>query len=149
MAELFHAFGIDWKVLVINLVNFGGLVLVLWYFLYGPVIRMLESRRQKIAEGVAAAEQSRQELEKIENARSTMLAKAGKEADDVLASARIASTEKQREILNNAEVAAQRVLTEAQSQAKEMKDTAIAESKQEIAKLIVLGMEKTLKEKRS
>jgi len=149
MAELFGAFGIDWKILVINLVNFGGLVLVLWYFLYGPVVRMLETRRQKIAEGIAAAEKSKQELEKIEHARTAMLAKAGKEADDVLSGARAAGTEKQREIVGNAEAAAARVLTEAEAQAKDMKDTAIAESKQEVAKLIVLGIEKTLKEKRS
>ncbi|MBP9711170.1 MAG: F0F1 ATP synthase subunit B [Candidatus Pacebacteria bacterium] len=149
MAELFQAFGIDWKILVINLVNFGGLVLVLWYFLYGPVVRMLEARRQNIAEGVAAAEKSKQELGEIEGARAGMLAKAGKEADDVLSSARAAGTEKQREIMNTAEAAAHRVLTEAQAQAKEMKDTAMAESKQEVAKLIVLGIEKTLKEKRS
>jgi F-type H+-transporting ATPase subunit b len=149
MAELFEAFGIDWKILVINLVNFGGLVLVLWYFLYGPVIRMLENRRQKIAEGVAAAEKSKQELEKIEHSRAAMLAKAGKEADEVLSSARAAGNEKQREIVSAAEANAARVLSEAQAQAKEMKDTAIAESKQEVAKLIVLGIEKTLKEKRS
>jgi F-type H+-transporting ATPase subunit b len=147
MAELFGAFGIDWKILVINLVNFGGLLLVLWYFLYGPVIRMLETRRQKIAEGVAAAEKSKQELEQIEHARTSMLAKAGKEADEVLSSARVAGTEKQREIVGSAEAAATRMLTEAEAQAKEMKDTAIAESKQEVAKLIVLGIEKTLKGK--
>lgn len=147
MAELFQAFGIDWRILVINLVNFGGLVLVLWYFLYGPVVRMLEARRQKIAEGVAAAEKAKQELEKIEHSRTALLAKAGKEADEVVSSARAAGNEKQREILGSAEAAAQRVLTEAQAQAKEMKDTAIAESKQEVAKLIVLGIEKTLKGK--
>lgn len=149
MAELFAAFGIDWRILVINLVNFGGLVLVLWYFLYGPVVRMLESRRQQIADGVAAAEKSKKELELIEDSRAALLAKAGKEADDVVSKARALGTEKQREIVSAAEAAAARALTEAEAQAKELKDTAIAESKQEVAKLIVLGIDKTLKEKRS
>lgn len=145
MAELFEAFGIDWKILVINLVNFGALVLVLWYFLYGPVVRMLEHRRKQIAEGVAAAEKSKEELAKIEAARAAELAKAGKEADEVLAGARAAGAEKQREIISGAEAAAARVLAEAEVQAKELKDTAVAESKQELAKLVVLGMEKAFK----
>ncbi len=149
MAELFEAFGIDWKILVINLVNFGALLLVLWYFLYGPIVRMLEARRRQIAEGVEAAEKSKEELEKIEQSRAALLAKAGKEADDVLSNARAMGNEKQREIVGAAEVAAARALKEAEAQASEMKAAAIAESKQEVAKLIVLGIEKTLKEKRS
>lgn len=144
MAELFEAFGLDWRILVINLINFGGLVLVLWYFLYGPVLKMLEQRRQKIAEGVDAAEASKRELAEIEGARASMLAKAGKEADDVVAHARTLGAQKEREIVTGAEAAAARALKEAEAQAQDLKARAIHESKEEVAKLIVLGIEKAL-----
>ena len=38
MNELFAAFGIDWKLLLAQGVNFGIVLVALWYFLYRPVM---------------------------------------------------------------------------------------------------------------
>jgi F-type H+-transporting ATPase subunit b len=109
-------------------------------------MRMLDERQKKIAQGVKDAEQAQRELDAIKGSRATMLAKAGKEADDVISKARAAGTEKQREIMSGAEAAAVRVVTEAEAQARDLKDSAIAESKHEVAKLIVLGIERAVKQ---
>jgi len=143
MNALFDAFGIDWRLLIINLLNFGLLLAVLWYFLYGPLTKTLESRRQKMAEGVRNADEAEVRLQEIENARGDMLSAAGKDADEVVAKARSLANDKQRELIAQGEASAQALLSEAQSQAAEMKREAIAESKAEVAKLIVLGMERT------
>ncbi len=149
MEQVFHVFGIDWKLLLINALNFGLLLAALTYFLYKPMMRMLEERRDKIAQGVHDADQAARELATIERSRLQKLADAGKEADTVVSQARALGNEKQREILSGAEAAAARVLSEAEAQAQDLKAQAIDESKQEVAKLIVLGMEKALKEKRT
>ena len=148
MHALFDAFGLDWRLLVINLINFGLLSGVLWYFLYQPLTNMLESRREKIAEGVSKADEADKRLQQLEDTRGEMLAQAGRESDDVLAKARLAAGEKQQELLAQSEAAAQAVLRDAQFQAVEMKREAIEESKKEVAKLIVLGMEHAALEKR-
>lgn len=147
MSELFAAFGIDWRLLVINLVNFGLMLFALWYFLYGPILRVLEERREKIAAGVRNAEDAARKLKEVEDNRADMLAKAGKEADDVISQARASGTQKQREIVSAAESTAAGVIRDAERQAQELKETALRESKQEVAKLIVLGMEKAMAEK--
>ena len=144
MSALFTTFGIDWRLLIIQAVNFGILLLGLWYFLYGPLTRMLETRRQKVAQGVADAQAAAASLKEIEGTRALTLSAAGKEADEVLARARNAGQAKEREMLAHAEAAAASVLKEAGAQAAEAKARAIAESKQEVAKLIVLGMEKAM-----
>lgn len=146
MEQVLHTFGVDWRLLLINAANFGLLLFVLWYFLYGPVVRMLEERRTKVAEGVKNAERAAAELAKIERERAEMLAKAGREADDVVAKARAAGALMQKNIVGSAEAAAARVLQEAEAQANELKEAAISESKHEVAKLIVLGVEKALQQ---
>lgn len=142
MNALVSAFGIDWRLLIVNCINFGLLLLVLWYFLYEPLINMLEARRKKIAQGVDDAREAEAQLKEIRDARSAMLAEAGKEADTLVTDARAAAAVKQRELIAAGESAAANLLKEAEAQAQEMKSQSIAESKQEVAKMIVLGMER-------
>ena len=56
MEQLFEAFGIDWKLLLAQAVNFGVLFVALTYFLYKPVLKTLDERKQKVAKGVTDAE---------------------------------------------------------------------------------------------
>lgn len=144
MQEILNTFGIDWRLLLINAINFALVLGVLWYFLYTPLLRMLESRRQKVVQGVKDAEQAKQTLEGIKKSRSGVLAAAGKEADDVLAHARRAAVKKEKEILAHGEVVAARIVGEAEREAKELKEHAITESREEVAKLVVLGIEKVM-----
>ncbi|HVZ76112.1 MAG TPA: F0F1 ATP synthase subunit B [Candidatus Paceibacterota bacterium] len=149
MSAIFTTFGVDWHLLLVSAVNFGILILGLWYFLYKPLGRMLEERRSKVAQGVKDAQKAEEELHTIEAARASKLADAGREADQVIAAARAAGTSKERELISGGEAAAARILEEGERQAKELKSQAITESKEEVAKMIVLGVEKMLKEKRT
>lgn len=147
MSDLFAAFGIDWRLLLVNGINFGLLLLGLWYFLYKPLTTMLESRRQKMAQGVRDAEAAAHQLHKIESERADLLAQAGKEADDVVSKARALGAEKQRALTEAGETNAAALLTQAEAQAQQLKAEAIEQSKQEVAKLIVLGMERVADKK--
>ena len=147
MSAIFTAFGIDWRLLIIDSVNFGLLLLALWYFLYGPLLRILDERRAKVAQGVYDAQAAADRLREIEQSRGEMLAAAGREADEVLAKSRAGGVAKQREITAAAEATAARMIAEAEAAAHGAKERAIAESKQEVAKLIVLGLERAVVEK--
>ena len=140
--ELFAAFGIDWRLLVVNLINFLLLLLGLWYFLYTPLLNTLEARRQKLVRGIEDADEAKRQLADIEASRAGVLADAGKEADSLLAHARRSALEKEHERVAAGEAAAATLVHEATAQASELKARAIAESKQEVARLIVLGMER-------
>jgi len=145
MEAIFTTFGIDWRLLLINGINFGLLLGVLWYFMYTPVMRMLEERREKVSQGVRDAEAAQIKLSEIEGTRQNILAGAGKEADALVAAARAAGGAKERELRSSGEAAAATLVRDAEAQAAEMKARSIEESKQEVAKLIVLGMEKITK----
>lgn len=144
MGAVLQTFGVDWRLLLINAVNFGLLLFLLGYYVYGPLTRALEERRQRVAQGVRDAEESTRKLAEIAASRGEILAKAGQEADEVLRKSRAAAQEKEREIVAAGEAAASTTLREASAQAQELKSQAIEESKQEVAKLVVLGVEKMM-----
>lgn len=142
MESILSTFGIDWRLLIINAINFGILLLGLGYFLYTPVMNMLEKRRETIAKGVADAEAAGEMRKEISDSRSGLLSEAGKEADTIVANARAAGAKKEREIVSQGEAAAAVLTKDAEAAAAELKAKALEESKQEVAKLIVLGIEK-------
>lgn len=144
MDAIFTTFGIDWHLLLINAVNFGLLLLGLWYFVYGPVMRMLDERRKVVADGVEAANKAQAELAEVQAARGEKLATAGKEADKIVAAARSAGTAREREIVAAGEANAAQIIADGKREADELKAKALQESKAEVAKLIVLGVEKAL-----
>lgn len=147
MGQVFAAFGIDWRILLINALNFALLMLVLWYLLYGPLMRILEERRQKVVQGVKDAEAAQERLAEIENSRAQMLQKAGQEADEVVSKAHELGGEKEKQIIMQGEQTAASILKDAKAEAAELKHQAIEESKKEVAKLIVLGLEKGIASK--
>jgi F0F1-type ATP synthase membrane subunit b/b' len=58
MGDLFAAFGINWKLLVIQAVNFGVLLLALWYFLYTPVLTMIDERKKIASKVISIKEEA-------------------------------------------------------------------------------------------
>lgn len=72
MQELLHNFGVDWKLLLAQAVNFGVLLFILWRFAYRPILNMLKERREGIERGLALtrdAEQRMAEIERLQAAR--------------------------------------------------------------------------------
>ena len=142
MGAIFTTFGIDWHLLLVNAINFGLLLAGLTYFLYKPIGNMLETRRQKVAQGVHDAQAAGVRLAEIEHEKGEILANAGQEADTIIAASRDEGSKKAKEIVAAAEGSASRALADAAAQAAELKNKAISESKEEVARMIVMGIEK-------
>ena len=147
MDALFAAFGINWKLLLIQVVNFGLLLSLLSYFLYKPVLRIIDERRRSIEEGVRKAQAADAELADAKKEREDIVATAAKEAESLVASARTRADEKAGEIVRTAESRADSVMKDAEARAEEAKRQAIKASEKEIARAAVLAAEKILREK--
>jgi len=144
MGAILTTFGIDWHLLLINAVNFGLLLAGLTYFLYSPIMKMLDDRRKVVADGVEAARQAQAVRDEVTQSRNDKLAEAGKEADGIIAAARTAGTAREREIVAASEANAAQIIEQGKREADELKAKALQESKAEVAKLIVLGVEKAM-----
>ena len=147
MSEIIGVFGINWKLLLVQAVNFGILLLVLWHFLYKPVIRMLAERREVVAKGVIDAEHAAAERARAEEERTAVLTAATKDADTLIARAKERGEAKEQEILLEAQKKSDRLLAEAALKAEEEKRRALVESKEEIARMAILGAKRLLEKK--
>lgn len=145
MNELVATFGINWKLLLIQGINFGLLMSLLWYFLYRPVLRMIDARREKIAEGVRNAEEANRKLNIAESESGAIVGKASRDAEDIVARARARAEEKEASLIKIAEARAASLLLEGKARANEERRRALASAEQDIARAAVLAAEKILK----
>ena len=144
MSALFSAFGIDWHLLIIQLVNFALLLAVLTYFLYRPVLKMIDDRRAKIAEGVRTAEEASKRLAEAKIEGEEMVGSAAREAETLMTAARSRADERGGEIVKAAEVRADALLQDAAARGEELKRQALIESEREVVRAAMLAAEKIL-----
>ena len=149
MEQLIHAFGIDARLILIQVVNFGLLMAILTYFLYKPVLKVLAERQEKIAQGVKDAEEAGKAKAEATEEKKLVIATANKEAEAMTSRAKEHAVVKADEIVAAAQVKAGQVAKDASLRAEEMKAAALKESEAEIAKLAILAAEKVLKERTS
>lgn len=147
MEKILDVFGIDWRILIIQIVNFSILLAMLWYLLYRPMLRLIEGRRTQIIEGVAKAERADTALRDADSKRAELITKASLEAEAIVVAARARGSEKEQSAVAEAEARARRIIAEATAKAEEESRQALARSQDELAKLVVLGVERTLREK--
>ena len=147
MGELFSTFGINVKLLIIQMVNFGILLLALWYFLYTPILKMIDERRRKIEKGVKDAEEAEKRLGDIELERDGIFTEARKQADSIVGEAKERAVEKEKEMLTEAEHRALATERAAEERALETQAKALRESNAQIAQAAMLAAEKILRNK--
>lgn len=147
MEEIARVFGLNWKLLLAQAVNFGILVAALWYFLYRPVMNLLDERRAKIEQGVKSAESAERRLGEIEQERDDVLQKATNEATSIISTSKERAEEQASGIVAGANKRAETIVDQAQAQAAESKEQALRESESQIARAAILAAEKIMREK--
>lgn len=147
MEEIIHAFGIDARLIIIQLVNFGILMAVLVYFLYKPILRILQEREDKITKGLKDAEAAAKERAEAGSEKQAILTSAHQSAEEVEKRAKAAAQVEAAEIISGAQDKAASVLADAELKREQIKDMARQESEKEIAQIAILAAEKILREK--
>jgi len=66
MEQLLQQLGIDWHLLISQAVNFFLLLLVLWYFVYKPLLKLMRDRRDRIEQGITKADEADQRLREVD-----------------------------------------------------------------------------------
>ena len=135
--EIATAFGVDWPHLLAQVVSFLIVCLILYRFAYGPILKMLEARRQQIAQGLTNAEQIKAELARTEGQRQEVMARANAQATQFIEEARAAASRLQEQETQKAIAAAEQILTKAREAADRDYARMLAELKKEIGRLVV------------
>ncbi len=144
MDQIIEAFGIDLRLIIIQVVNFGLLMFALGYFLYTPVLKVLRDREEKIAKGIADAAAASEKLDAAESEKRSIIATAQTEAVAIEHRAKEHADKKADAILADAQTKAANIASDAATQAEATKAAALKDSEAAVAKMAILAAEKIL-----
>jgi len=130
-------FGVTWELLLSQCIAFLVLAFALKKFAYGPVLQVLEDRKQRIAEGVENADKIKAELASTQEAKDQILSEANAKAQSLIDEARAAAEKvgaaKEQESVKQAE----EIIRKAREATEADRDKMMAELKVEIGRLVV------------
>jgi len=145
--ELLGNLGINGKLLIAQIINFLILLFVLYKFAYGPILKMLEERTNKIEKGLKDADESHKKLAEIVQKEKEVMAEARKEAQAIIVKAEEQAKKNKEDIITESKTQSEKILADAQKKIEEEKNKMMVEVKGEIANLVVLATEKMIGEK--
>ena len=147
MEELITKLGIDWKLLIAQIVNFGLLLFLLYRFVYGPMIKFLDTRSRKIAEGILNAEEMEKIKQEIKERGKEIEQKAQEKANELLKKSKELAEKEHNQVILEAQDKVKKVIAEAKANIVNEKELAIAEVKAELGVLVLMATKKVLGEK--
>lgn len=146
MHELIEQFGINWKLILAQIVNFGILFLVLKKFAYQPILNILEERRQKIARGLEMRDQAESELREAQAQKNEIIKSGSAEVTQILSSAKERAQNIENQATIQATEEAQKIINNAKKDMEKQKAEMIDYAYQESADVIKLALGKLLSE---
>ncbi len=144
--EALTALGINGGLLLAQIVNFLLMVFLLQKFAYKPVLNMLAQRRQRIEEGLKAAELAREEAARQRAELERQLEEERRKAQERIAAATRQTEELREKIIAEARAEAERILAEAREQAQQERERILQEARRQIAELSLLVAQKVVGE---
>jgi len=141
-----ESLGIEIKLLLGQIINFVLLLILLVFFLYRPIVKMLNDRREKIADSLTKAKEIDEKLAATEAHSKEILDKTQKEASRIINESNKLAQAQKNEILDNAKKQSDKILLGAQTEATAMKDKVVAEAKKDLGELVVAALDKIANE---
>jgi len=110
MQTFIEKFGIDWKLLLAQLINFAVVFFVLRAFAYKPILKLLDERKKKIEEGLTFAEKAKSELANVETLKAHEMQKAQMKSLEIMKGAEVSATKVRDEIVAGGELEKQKLI---------------------------------------
>jgi F-type H+-transporting ATPase subunit b len=140
------ALGFNIPALLAQLINFGILLLVFSLFLYKPLLKVLDERKQRIQEGLEASEESKRQLATTEQEVAREMAKAREQGQALIGEAQQMSQRIQNEARDAARKEAEHLLERARNEIALERDAAIADLRREFGDLTITAAERVIKQ---
>ena len=142
--ELFSKLGIDWRMLIAQMINFGILLFILHRYVYRPLIGMLEKREMMIAKSVEDVRAIDERLKEAEEGYDGVMIKARTEAAGMLELAEKTAEQRRVQTLEKTKEELKQIVEQTRSMLAHEKTQMIEDVRQEIAGLVVSATRRVL-----
>jgi F-type H+-transporting ATPase subunit b len=144
VAAVAGQFGVDAPTFVAQLINFLIVLAVLWAFVYRPVVKMLDERKEKIEASMKKVEEIDARMTSVEAERDDILKTARKEAQEIAEQAHEAGTSRREEMLVSAKEEVRGVVEKAKKQLADERASMLVELRADIVDITVKAVESIL-----
>ena len=145
MGEIFEVFGINWKLITIQIINFSIVMTVLSYFLYRPVLKLLTERKKEVEKSIEQIARAETAGEEAKKEREKIVKEAYTESEEIVRRAKESAEEKREAILENARERDARMREQNTKELAAERRRMLDESRKEVARTATLTAEKILR----
>lgn len=142
MEKILTEFGVQPLLLIAQVVNFLVLLWILNKVLYKPILKVLDERKQKIADSLKNAEQIEKKLAQTEEDRENKLEEAAKEAKKIIDDATKSATEIISEAHQKASSDIEDMMQKGKEGIKLEREQMHQEMREEMAEIVITALEK-------
>jgi F-type H+-transporting ATPase subunit b len=136
MEEALHNLGIEWTALIAQGINFSILLLVLWKFVYKPVLKILDERSSKVEESIKNTLAIEEKLAKASDESAKIIENAKKEADKIIGESKNSAKEISQKIIEDAEEKSKKIINDTNIAVAKEKEEIFESVKTEVASLV-------------
>ena len=140
-------FGLNWKLLLAQLINFGIILFVLWKWVFGPVTKGLADRTAKIEGSLVEAQRITEERQTFDSWKQGEIAQVRQEAAGIITQAKSEAEKLRSDMLAQTKIDQDKIAQQMRGQLEQEKKAILQEAKVEIADIIVTASESILKAK--
>jgi F-type H+-transporting ATPase subunit b len=125
--------------LIAQLLIFLVMLGVLYRFAWGPLLKILNERRERIQQGVEATERAKRELEEAERERQEKLEEARREAQAILDRIAKQGEDLRKELETKAREQADALIARARAEIGQEREKAVQDLRSQVADLAVMA----------
>jgi F-type H+-transporting ATPase subunit b len=135
--ETAETFGLDWPHFIAQVISFLLVACLLFKFAYKPILTLLLERRQRIADGLANADKIKAELARTEAMQREVLEKANVQANKLIEEARAAAARVQEQETQKAIAQAEQIIAKAREATALERSRMLTDLRREVGTLVV------------
>lgn len=144
IAAVAGQFGLDGQIFVAQIINFLIVLVVLWWFAYRPIVKMLDAREEKIKQSVEQADEIEKRVAEIEKERDQIIAEAKSQSQEIIEKAQAQGEKRGEEIIAGAKNEVERVIAGAKAQIADEKAGMMKELRTDIINITIEAAKKVV-----
>ncbi|HRE48276.1 MAG TPA: F0F1 ATP synthase subunit B [Aggregatilineales bacterium] len=136
--------GINPGVLLSQIVNFAIVATLLWLLVWKPMVKALETRRERIAKGLEDARNAENALANAERDAQKLIDERRREAAKIVEDARAATEGQEKSALEEARREAESIRARARQEAIEERNAILAEVRSQVGQIAIAAAERVV-----
>lgn len=144
MQELITTFHIDWKLMIAQVVNFGLVLLALYFIAAKPLRKLIDERTLEINTGLDNAKEAHIALENANLKRDEIINEAKKGAKNIIAQSQADGKEIVKEAIGKATLEKEEIIKQAKLDAEKEKKLVSEAVQKEASQLVAEGVKKIM-----